>query len=51
VVAVTPRGALNQNSRQILAWSVLSAPLWVAGGIIDAERGGGCCGWALSGLT
>ena len=37
VVAVTPRGAFNQNFRQILAWSLLSAPLWVAGGIVDAE--------------
>src|SRR5215217_3143505 len=37
VVAVTPRGVFNQNFRQILAWSVLSAPLWVAGGIVDAE--------------
>ena len=37
VVAVTPRGQFNQNFRQILAWSVLSAPLWVAGGIVDAE--------------
>ena len=30
-------GVFNQNFRQILAWSVLSAPLWVAGGIVDAE--------------
>jgi low temperature requirement protein LtrA len=37
VVAVTPRGWFNRNFRQILAWSVLSAPLWVAGGIVDAE--------------
>jgi low temperature requirement protein LtrA len=37
VVAVTPRGRFNQNFRQILAWSVLSAPLWVAGGIVDEE--------------
>jgi low temperature requirement protein LtrA len=37
VVAVTPRGDFNQNFRQILAWSLLSAPLWVAGGIVDAE--------------
>jgi len=37
VVAVTPRGVFNQNFRQILAWSLLSAPLWVAGGIVDAE--------------
>ncbi len=32
VVAVTPSGRFNQNFRQILAWSVLSAPLWIAGG-------------------
>ena len=37
VVAVTPRGRFNQNFRQILAWSLMSAPLWVAGGIVDAE--------------
>jgi low temperature requirement protein LtrA len=37
VVVVTPRGLFNQNFRQILAWSVLSAPLWVAGGIVDTE--------------
>ena len=37
VVAVTPRGLFNKNFRQILAWSVLSAPLWVAGGIVDSE--------------
>ena len=38
VVAVTPRGGFNRNFRQILAWSVLSAPLWVTGGIVDAEE-------------
>jgi low temperature requirement protein LtrA len=37
VVAVTPRGQFNQNFRQILAWSVLSAPLWIAGGVVDDE--------------
>ena len=37
VVAATPRGRFNQNFRQILAWSVLSAPLWVAGGVVDAD--------------
>jgi low temperature requirement protein LtrA len=31
VVAVTPRGEFNRIFRHILAWSVLSAPLWVAG--------------------
>ena len=38
VVAVTPPGPFNQNFRQILAWSVLTAPLWIAGGIIDDAR-------------
>jgi low temperature requirement protein LtrA len=38
VVAVTPPGPFNQNFRQILAWSVLSAPLWIAGGLIDDAR-------------
>jgi low temperature requirement protein LtrA len=37
VVTMTPRGDFNQNFRQILAWSVLSAPLWVAGGIVTGE--------------
>jgi low temperature requirement protein LtrA len=37
VVAVTPSGTFNQLFRQILAWSLLSAPLWVAGGIVDDE--------------
>src|SRR3954471_17519092 len=37
VVAVTPRGQFNQNFRQILGWSLLSVPLWVAGGIVDDE--------------
>ena len=48
VVAVTPRGEFNQNFRQILAWSLLSAPLWVAGGIVDSEDCAGRCGWVLS---
>ena len=51
VVAVTPRGQFNQNFRQILAWSLISAPLWVAGGIVDAEACGGFCGWVLLGST
>ncbi len=37
VVAVTPPGAFNRNFRQILAWSALSAPLWVAGGLASNE--------------
>ncbi len=35
VVAMTPRGRFNQNFRQILVWSVLSAPLWLAGGLVS----------------
>ncbi|GAB3431392.1 low temperature requirement protein A [Flindersiella endophytica] len=38
VVAVTPRGLFNHNFRQILAWSVLSAPLWIVGGLVDDLR-------------
>lgn len=38
VVLATPPGAFHQNFRQILAWSVLSAPLWVAGGLADDAR-------------
>jgi low temperature requirement protein LtrA len=38
VVAVTPRGVFNHNFRQILAWSILSAPLWIAGGVVDDWR-------------
>ncbi|WP_322748749.1 MULTISPECIES: low temperature requirement protein A [unclassified Frankia] len=37
VVWVTPPGAFNENFRQILAWSILSAPLWVVGGILSGE--------------
>ena len=42
VVSVTPAGDFNRNFRQILAWSVLSAPLWVGGAF--AEDG---ARWAL----
>jgi len=38
VVVVTPPGPFNQNFRQILAWSVLTAPLWIAGGLVDEAR-------------
>ena len=37
VVAVTPHGSFNRLFRQILAWSVLSALLWLAGGIVDSD--------------
>jgi low temperature requirement protein LtrA len=42
VVSVTPAGDFNRNFRQILAWSVLSAPLWLGG----AFAAGGAR-WAL----
>jgi low temperature requirement protein LtrA len=35
VVAVTPRGVFHRNFEQILAWSVLSAPLWIAGALVE----------------
>jgi low temperature requirement protein LtrA len=38
VIAVTPRGDFNQNFRQILTWSVLATPFWVAGGMLDGAR-------------
>ncbi len=37
VVAVTPAGPFHRNFQQILVWSVLSTPLWVAGAIADGE--------------
>jgi low temperature requirement protein LtrA len=37
VVAVTPPGTFNRNFIQILAWSVLTVPLWVAGGLVDSD--------------
>ena len=42
VVSVTPAGDFNRNFRQILAWSVLSAPLWVGGAFAE-----GGARWAL----
>jgi len=45
VVAATPRGLFNQNFRQILAWSVLSAPLWSPAASWTPRRGAGFCGW------
>ena len=38
VVAVTPPGDFHRNFVQILAWSVLSVPLWLGGAVVD---GGG----------
>jgi low temperature requirement protein LtrA len=42
VVAVTPPGEFHRNFVQILAWSLLSVPLWLGGALVD---GGGR--WAL----
>jgi low temperature requirement protein LtrA len=42
VVGVTPPGAFNRNFRQILAWSVLSVPVWIGGALAD-----GAGQWAL----
>jgi low temperature requirement protein LtrA len=39
---VTPRGDFNRNFRQILAWSVLSAPLWIGGAFAE-----GGARWAI----
>jgi low temperature requirement protein LtrA len=38
VVAVTPPGSFHGNFVQILWWSVLSVPLWIAGGVVDSNR-------------
>lgn len=38
VVAVTPPGDFHRNFVQILVWSLLSAPLWLLGGVLDDLR-------------
>jgi len=48
VVAVTPPGPFHRNFGQILAWSVLSTPLWIAGALVD---GGGRWGLWLAALA
>ena len=35
VVLVTPAGDFHRNFVHILAWTVLSAPLWIVGGLVD----------------
>jgi low temperature requirement protein LtrA len=35
VVAVTPPGVFHRNFEQLLAWSVLSLPLWIGGALVD----------------
>jgi low temperature requirement protein LtrA len=47
VVTVTPAGTFNRNFRQLLTWSLLSVPFWVAGGLAD---GGARWGWWLVAL-
>ena len=47
VVAVTPTGAFHRNFQQILGWSLLSGPLWVAGALAE---GGPRWGWWLGAL-
>jgi low temperature requirement protein LtrA len=47
-VAVTPPGAFHRNFVQILAWSLLSIPLWIAGAVAD---GGARWGWWLGALA
>ena len=37
VVTVTPPGAFNRNFRQILAWSLLSVPLWIGGALAHGD--------------
>ena len=37
VVGVTPPGAFNRNFQQILAWSLLSVPLWIGGALADGD--------------
>jgi low temperature requirement protein LtrA len=46
VVAVTPPGRFNRNFKQILAWSVLSAPLWIGGAL--ADDGGRWAMWSTA---
>jgi low temperature requirement protein LtrA len=41
VVLVTPPGRFNQNFRQILTWSLISASFWLVGGLDEDLR------WAL----
>jgi low temperature requirement protein LtrA len=37
VVAVTPPGPFHRNFAQILAWSILSIPLWILGAAADGQ--------------
>jgi low temperature requirement protein LtrA len=37
VVGVTPPGPFHRNFEQILAWSVLSVPLWIGGAIVHGN--------------
>jgi low temperature requirement protein LtrA len=42
VVGVTPPGPFHRNFQQILAWSLLSVPLWIGGALVH-----GNARWAL----
>jgi low temperature requirement protein LtrA len=42
VVAVTPPGRFHRNFEQILAWSVLSVPMWIGGALVHDDAR-----WAL----
>jgi low temperature requirement protein LtrA len=42
VVGVTPPGPFHRNFQQILTWSLLSVPFWIAGALVD-----GSARWAL----
>ena len=46
VVAVTPAGVFHRNFVQILVWSLVSVPLWIAGALVD--DGGRWVLWLLA---
>jgi low temperature requirement protein LtrA len=48
VVVVTPAGRFHRNFVQILTWSLLSVPFWIAGALAD---GGARWGWWLGALA
>jgi low temperature requirement protein LtrA len=48
VVAVTPVGPFHRNFVQILTWSLLSVPFWIAGALAG---GGARWGWWLGALA
>jgi low temperature requirement protein LtrA len=48
VVVVTPAGTFHRNFVQILVWSLLSVPFWIAGALAD---GNARWGWWLAALA